>query len=457
MREIFAARQEYISLLGAQPVEPGRVYRMLDFCLQTNVEGEMVLCNTLTGEILVLTAEEAAALQELPGRLSLEIEPLVAKWFLVPTEHDDIDLCDNLRGLLRDMTPPKPITDFTIFTTTDCNARCFYCYEMGRSRVPMTETVARDVAAYILRVHGNQKVKLFWFGGEPLYNAGVIDIICTALRDAGVSYTSRMISNGYLLDDAMIEKAKSLWNLYQVQITLDGLEEVYNRVKAYIYKDKESAFRIVTTHIDHLLQREICVVVRMNLGKHNKEELYRLVDWLAERYAGNPYLQAYAHLLFETDKERDKDELSHKRADEAQAFLEFTQYCEEKGLLRVAKNTVSLKLNHCMMDSATSVTILPDGHVGKCEHFSEDGFVGDIYSGITDHAQMAMFRESINCKEVCAGCPVYPYCIKPKYCPNENHYTCDAAKRLIEETTLRRRVEATYRAAKKKAAEKSAE
>ena len=43
----------------------------------------------------------------------------------------------------------KNITGYTIFPTTDCNARCFYCFELDRSRIPMSVETARKVVRYI--------------------------------------------------------------------------------------------------------------------------------------------------------------------------------------------------------------------------------------------------------------------------------------------------------------------
>ena len=43
-----------------------------------------------------------------------------------------------------------------------------------------------------------------------------------------------MISNGYLFSEEIIDRAARLWELRNVQITLDGTEKVYNETKAYI-------------------------------------------------------------------------------------------------------------------------------------------------------------------------------------------------------------------------------
>lgn len=457
MKRIVEPNKAVMQLIGAQTVDAAQCYRPISFCVLTDTDGKRLAYNTLTGELLEPDDAEAAQLARSVIPASEVNAALVEKLFLVPVPHDDMQLSDELRLLVSDFQRQDSLSGYTIFTTMDCNARCFYCYEMGRPRTPMTAQTARDTVDFILRTRGGNKVSLHWFGGEPLYNAEVIDIICRGLQDAGVPYQSHMVSNGYLFDDAVIAKAKALWNLTGVQITLDGTEDVYNKAKAFIYKDGRSAFRVVTDNIERLLDAGIRVTVRMNMGDHNKDDLYRLVDWLGERFAEKSGFSVYPHLLFDTERDQHDPHFAETRARRAKELCDFEGYCVSRGLLAYKKLTNGVRISACMMDSPQAVTILPDGHLGKCEHFSEDHFVGDIYTGITNTAQIEAFKERANSRELCGGCPAYPICVKLKSCPDESYFVCDAAKRLIEETTLRRRVEATWRAAKKKAAEKSAE
>lgn len=57
----------------------------------------------------------------------------------------------------------------------------------------------------------------------------------------------------YLFDGATVEQAVSHWKLKSVQITLDGTEEIYNRSKAFIYKDGKSPYQVVLANIQRLL------------------------------------------------------------------------------------------------------------------------------------------------------------------------------------------------------------
>ena len=139
-------------------------------------------------------------------------------------------------------------TEFTVLTTTDCNARCYYCYEKGIRREPMTRETAIAAADYIACASRGEKVRLRWFGGEPLFNREAIDVICGALEQKKICFESAMTTNGFYLDEKTTADAVEKWNLKNVQITVDGTEKTYNRIKAYIDAE-ENPYRRVMNNI----------------------------------------------------------------------------------------------------------------------------------------------------------------------------------------------------------------
>lgn len=291
MQTILPPSGNTTKILGkARSAEHG--LRWMTYVLAQPVEGGVLVFHTLTRALLLLTPEEYAAPDNLPE--------LRSSWFRVPQEMDDMKYADQVRFIRRTMQKePEHTTTYTIFTTTDCNARCFYCYEMGRSRIPMSNETAHKAAAYIAAHCGGEKVHLHWFGGEPLFNKQVIDIICTDLTEKGIVYESMMISNGYLFDGATVEQAVSHWKLKSVQITLDGTEEIYNRSKAFIYKDGKSPYQVVLANIQRLLDAGVSVHIRLNMDEHNADNLMELADELHERFRGKGKFSVYSHTLFE--------------------------------------------------------------------------------------------------------------------------------------------------------------
>ena len=87
----------------------------------------------------------------------------------------------------------------------------------SKGKTHMTHETAEKVAEYIMEVvPPGSSVELNWFGGEPLYNMDVIEIICSRLASAGIDYHSSMISNSYLFNDEVIHKAKYDWKLRNI-------------------------------------------------------------------------------------------------------------------------------------------------------------------------------------------------------------------------------------------------
>lgn len=431
------------TVLGEQIVDTKSIYRAISFCVFAEIDGKYIVYNTLTGEIAELDGSERSVLEQ-PSVIPSEVfEELIKKWYLVPTDHDDIRLADEISSFAKMFEKHDGIKEYTIFTTTDCNARCFYCYEAGCAKVSMSRETAVAVADYIIaNAPSDRVVHISWFGGEPLCNTEVMDIISDTLCNSGIRFTSQITSNGYLFDAEKIEKAVQKWKTTVVQVTLDGTESVYNSTKAYV-SSCENPYITVTGNIEKLLKRNIKVVVRLNFGGHNKDDIYSLVDWLAERYVGCDGLSVYPRLVnkYEKGKMKKDDDISL-----SEKLIELENYCEEKKLFLSHKPIKSaIKINSCLADSDSAITILPDGNIGKCEHCLDDGYIGNIHCGITDGKMADSFKEKANNEDICNGCSMYPICIRLKKCPDVGEDICNEEFRMIEKRHLARRVKFTYK------------
>ena len=415
--------------LKDQRFREGEPYRLMHFVVRQPVEEGLLLYNVLTRAVVLLTPEEARTMDE----NAAAVPELVAKWFAVPSSFDDRNLAREVRAVGKMLEKhPQGISGYTILTTTDCNARCFYCCEKGRRKIPMTDRTARKAAEFILRNNPGEKVHLRWFGGEPLYNKGVISLICGLLRDAKVDYHSSMVSNGYLFDDETIDEAVGLWNLKKVQITLDGTEEVYNRIKAFIYAEG-SPYRRVLENIHRLLKAGIRVNVRLNIDRHNADDLFKLADILIAKHGGNKLFTVYSHSLFETGPS--ESAVSHTDARRRNLFETRIRLQEKLKRGRIAidhKLPDKLKLHRCMADSDTNILILPDGHLGKCD-FSDE-WVGDLESAERDEKKLTEFKRLREEIDACANCPFYPDCFRLTLCDEAAHCYPEEREEKLEET-----------------------
>lgn len=402
-------------VLGQQKWEVNTNYRLLTFVVQQPVNDGLLLFNVLTKELLLLNPEEAAHVEEQ--------ECLIAKWFLVPNNHDDCKLSRQLSAFAKMLQPTgEYINQFTILTTTDCNARCFYCFENGTARIHMSKQTAERVTDYILANYQGKTVYLKWFGGEPLYNVDVIDIICKKLEEANVSYRSRMITNGYLFDDYNIQRAKTLWNLNKVAITLDGTEETYNHTKRYIYKDG-SAYQRVMSNIKKLLMADMYVAIRLNIGRHNDSDMKQLIGELARRFKGYSNIAIQVKPIINVKENNQTEyEMLTERA------ISYDRLISSYGINAKGNLPKSVMYSKCAADNPHSVIIFPLGQLGRCECYTDKNFIGDIYTKGFHQEVYESFLQYYPEQEECATCPIFPQCLRLRKCPTASE-SCPPSKR----------------------------
>ena len=394
-----------------------------------------LLYNTFTGELVLLDPGETCD--------SLR-EELVERHFLVPSDLDEHAQVKQIKQLLRMMQPPaRALTSFTILTTTDCNARCPYCYEHGIARKTMSGQVAHDVAAYIADHCGGERVSIHWFGGEPLCNVEAIDIISQELAGRGVSFSSHMTSNGFYLDSQVAARAKHSWNLDNVQITIDGTEDTYNKVKGFIDADGSSYERVLA-NIGQALDCGIRIIVRLNMDESNADDLLRLCDELAERFSGRGGIRVVVIPLvslaggvheFASDEEK------------VRGYIRINERLEARGLVSYQPLPRVLSMNRCMADGRKCEVILPDGQVARCEHFDETEHIGDIYSPERDARVVASWEKRDESIPECRDCPLWPTCIPLERCAWDRA-GCTEARRELRLYRFKKRILAEYERSK---------
>lgn len=445
MNTIIEKNSFVLNILGEPIIDKNTKYRLSKYSMILNYKNTALIYNTMTKELAELDTEEAKLLLSDNRFVANDILfPLIKNWFLVAENVNEKLLNDQLVVIAKLRVKCDAITNFVIFPTTDCNARCFYCFEKGYKRLNMSEHTAVDVANYIIKVSKGKRIKLNWFGGEPLFNSDAIDTICSSLMSKNIDYFSHMVSNGYLFDDETIQKSKQIWKLKSVQITLDGSETIYNKTKAYIYKNVESPFKTVYRNIGKLLLNDIRVKIRLNMDMHNIEDLYELIDMLYNDYRHFENLTIYPAILFEEiggDKKRRNDierELVYS------AYLDLCLYLLDKGLLNILPLSRVIRTHRCMADNDASVEILPNGNLGKCEHYTDCEIFGSIYNDEKDNDLIDSWKVLRKEIEFCSECIHYPNCIKLEKCKNGTPSECIDLERQKELFFLKASIQRSY-------------
>lgn len=412
--------EKVLASIGIQPVLANKDYRFMKYCLVVDANGGKIIFNGLTRTCIFIYDNEISEV----GNIN-KYEFLYKYYFLVPEDFNEQEIVDKIREKSR-----LPIDDiyldhpesFTVLTTTRCNARCYYCYELGvKGKHHMTEETARKVGNYIDKVAPTTKViNIHWFGGEPLYNIKVIDIILGILRDSGRNFTTTFTTNGYLFNKDLILKAKTLWNTVNAQITIDGTEEVYNKVKNYV-KPEGSPYKKVLNNIAILLNNGIHVDIRLNVDNSNADNLKQLVLELRNRFGIHPNLSIYAWPVFD-DARYTRNPQEHKEIfDKLRELENVLDQCDYYGGLYPSSEIRSVQ---CMADDGRSVTISPDGEIGTCEHFTTNHFWTHIdntsQKNFDELKAWRLYEEPL---DICKDCPIYADCVRPSQC--EEMSKCD--------------------------------
>lgn len=409
--------KESIAQLWGHPKPKETNYRWMKYLLRVEVEDGVLLHNTVTRHLILLTKDEAESLPNLPSKFVEPMRELIADHFLVPDDFDEYRSVNQLRKIYQSRETGDAINHYVILPTTFCNAHCFYCYESDYPRVHMTEETARKLIDYIDEHRKGKNVTIQWFGGEPLVGIKRIDQISKGLKDRGVPLTSSMISNGYLFDEEIVERAVNLWNLKRVQITLDGTEDVYNRVKAYLNMSG-SPFQRVLHNIDLLISNEIQANVRLNVDFYNKDDIRALIEELGSRYAGKKYFSAYTNMLFNDQGFQPVHHSQDEILQLAQIVEDDTKRLKELKIGFDRNKIPALQASQCMADNPHAVEIQPDGSFCRCEHETITDSYGNIDVGIVDKQKPLKWLETIERSDYCPDCSIYPACYLLRHCMN---------------------------------------
>lgn len=408
------------------------------------IRDKYILMNQLTREVLELSADEAnqykSYLTNNPD--SVFIDYLKSNGFLVPESINELERYIQILKInrqFRKISEDKCV-QYKIFTTTGCNARCFYCFEEGMKTTTMTMETAENIVKYILKTASENRFTLYWFGGEPLCNIKVIDYICDRLHKENKHFVSKIITNGYLFNDSTVQKAKTLWNLEFAQITLDGTETEHNKRKAYV-SASENPFKRTIFNIQNLLDNNIRVVVRLNFDENNYKSIYELVDYLAKKFSKYEKFFAYPAII-------SNNWLNHKidYDEKNDLFLrnEYTKICnklKEYGLYRASLPATKIKPYYCIAANPRVKTINPEGKLFTCQACDDALCYGNVCDGVLDQKLKYEWENCVDVLDKCKKCEFLPLCCafdkcttdKP-YCYEEKSFNnTNQIERLIQE------------------------
>ena len=429
-----------LSIIAKKKLNTNSLYRLSTYTVPYSKCGVHLLKNTLTGQTVRLTEDEWNAVNsfgcaDLPYLEQHGFTQLTADRIIVEREQDDLAMYRLVMTVLKTMRKkPDGVRSYVIFPTTGCNARCVYCFEKDYVPKTMTSETVERLIDYISETRRDDKIRLRWFGGEPLAAAGIITHICKELTKRDIPFESSVVTNASLMTRELAKTAKNVWNLKKVQVSLDGDRTAYEERKRYI-DPKKYNFDMVLQAVHFMADEGIEISIRCNYDWDNLDGLREFSDTMKREFGDIPNVSVYFAMLYQ---ERNRE----TTADLYKKELEATRYRDGLGFSGAVKRSTNkkFKTNYCMADSMDdSVVIDPNGILYNCEHLSGENAFGNIFDGVTDTETYNRLKSQPEIDEQCKKCLFLPQCTpfyKPR-CPGW-HNDCVEEKLLRMEYELER-------------------
>ena len=373
-------------------------YKKSIYNISVSKDRYVLLFNAASGSAIVLTDEAYDQFNS----FSFDENTVIAyldRGFLVDSE------CDEFTRIQQESenTPyKKKIHKYRILTTSACNAKCFYCYEKGLRRYTMTPSVALDTAKFIVKhVNEGDRIRIEWFGGEPLMNMPAIDTIMKYLTEhlsPYLDFHTTIVTNGSRINEEVIEKMVYHWRIKRIQITIDGVGEKYEEVKGL----GRGSFRRIISTIGKLVEAKINVDIRLNYDASNLEDIKEVIRFFSS-YQYKDRITIYAAKIFSEITRRGYFDLEKET-------LEVEELLYTLGLKKGLALLPRTFTTGCMATYPGFYTIDPDGKLFKCDRKLLDG---NIVATVSKYDEDALYRHRWNNLEVeskCEICALYPMC-----------------------------------------------
>lgn len=381
---------------------------------RTFSDSTTVIINTMTEAVALLSEEEYNKYKTISDTMDYH-DKVIVQLFLLGflTKDDDSELfkLDVIRN--RSAFASSDAINITIYPTQECNARCFYCFENGEKRKPMSLETAKNVVEYITKnVTVTDEVVFRWFGGEPLVGDHIIDYITENVDkhfEGKLKFSSIVTTNGFNISDDLIRRAREKWHAKKFHVTIDGYGAEHNRRKHY-YDKSVDAYQKLLTDISKLISAGIFVVCRFNLDKKNIIQLDDILHDL-EQFKNSDLFYIHTTTLRRPPKAPLEDYILAQDYDWAYDLIWRKMYTY--GFYNGIKHILPLRLRgNCLACVMNEVLINSEGNLFKClQHTTEESHkVGDCTTGVVFNQNYIDWLDVSIKRPKCQKCEYLPMC-----------------------------------------------
>lgn len=130
-----------------------------------------------------------------------------------------------------------------------------------------------------------KKIIISWFGGEPLLQYEKIISMLSEMNKICITNNcileSDMVTNGYLLNEKMIEEMKEM-HIRVMQITVDGCKSIHD--KRRVLADKNGTYDKIVENIIKAAKVGIKIILRINIDKESLDKNMDVLDDIPYQY-----------------------------------------------------------------------------------------------------------------------------------------------------------------------------
>jgi uncharacterized protein len=334
---------------------------------------EFVIVNILSGNADIISSAELDIIQGIASDVGAE--EFVKKGYL--SDPSDEELRYQLKYIEFLESREKEELQIFFVPTYSCNFSCTYCYQ---SEYPSLSSGLNhqitDAFFRLLEQNFSQRRKyVTLFGGEPLMGSSFykteIEYFISKCKSSHLDLA--IVTNGYHLGDYLDILAPSF--VREIQITIDGTEEVHNK-RRRLKKNDGPTFNTIADNVDACLACNIPVNLRVVIDKGNINNLPLLADFaIAKGWTRHP--------LFKTQIGRNY-ELHYCQAGSAGLFDRLTLYQELYRLIKIYPHIAEFhKPSYSIMKFLHENGELPKALFDACPACKTEwamDYTGNIYS-----------------------------------------------------------------------------
>lgn len=302
--------------------------------------------------------------------------------------------------------------------TKECNLACPYCFEgtYGKKKY-MDRRLVTKIVDYTMKRIENEGITMVFaslYGGEPLLNKKACRLFLESMKKEtdrlNVNFKPSLITNGTLIDKTFL-KFMGNFDVFYVQVTLDGPREIHDQRR--IYKNGAGSYDVIIRNL--LLVPEYArLQIRINVDLTNFAGIPELIDDLISRGLNKKNVRVdFARIMGNTSSSRDYK----NRCIDPEYFdlkvLPYIKIMQDAGFDMLVHPTNKPRYIYCAAYSGKHIVIDPDGNLFAClEGIGNPEYVvGNIWNDpmYNSHYDEWNSVSTLN-YEKCRKCDVIGFC-----------------------------------------------